>query len=227
MPAAPTYTDGSYATAFAVSLPVFDAPFKEHGVNVDYTLTQEWCQALASYSPLALDTAHPDYSDFKLSMESEKRDLGAGIVQWTRTYAKLPFAYSRPGGNYAFTFPQIIATTQVGPNSYGSSQRLAFSRSVRAKLTRDFYRTADPLADIPVVTQFRIYLTGYPNLDWPFVSDANSFSGVTVPSYTTYAGYITADAASAVSYSLCAEASRVTQWLGNIYIRETLYVKAI
>lgn len=227
MPALPTYLDGTYTAAVAVTLPVFYAPFADQGVNVDYVLTQDFVQAIASYVPLALDTAHPDYSDFKLASESEKRDLGEGIVQWTRTYAKLPDEFARPGGNFSFTFPEIIGNAVIGPNTYGFTQRLAFTRNVPAKLVRKFFRTNDALADIPVIPQFRIYLTGQPNIDWPFVSDANSFSGVTVPSYTQYAALIAADAAASSSFSLVAEASRVSVWQGNIYVRETMYVKAL
>ena len=84
------YQDGTFTVAKAVTLPVFSAPFP--GVNVDYVLTQDWVIDLANYSPLALDTAHPDYPTFKLAQESEKRDLGGGVVQWTRTYWKLPDA---------------------------------------------------------------------------------------------------------------------------------------
>lgn len=228
MPATHTYTDGDYSVAVAVSLPVFSAPFLDLGVKEKYVLTQNWCQALASYAPLALDTAHPDYPDYLLTGESDLQDLGGGIVQWTRTYAQTPSAIYRPGGNFSFTFPQIIGTTQIGPNAYGTIQRFAFTRNVMTKRVLEFYRTTNPLGDIPMVSQFRIYLSGHPTYyEYPFVTDANSWSGLTVPSQTQYAALVAADAATGDSYSLCAQASQVTQWNGNIYQREALYVKAL
>ena len=224
MPANPTYTDGSYAAAFATSLPVFSAPFAAEGVTANYLLTQKWCQQLASFAPLALDTAHPDYPNYGLASESEKADLGGGMVEWTRTYAQLPDSFSRPGGNYSFTFPQIIGIVGVGPNNYGYTQRFGFTKAVAVKRTLDFFRTATPLT-IALIPAFRIYFLDEPLLEQSYVSDANSYSGETVPTATEYAALVTADE-TVDSYSLVTEMSRLTQWQGNIWQRETLYVKA-
>ena len=219
MPAALTYQDGTFTTARAVSLPVFSAPFSDQGVTTDYVLTQEWMQALTSYSPLALDTPHPDYADFMLAKEGEKRDIGGGMVQWTRTYAKLPADFSQPNGNISYNF---IGFAGVGGiNVPSASYRPRITEAVPVKLVRAFFRTADPLSDIPFIEATRYYFQAQPNQDVDLLQDNPPFENVTVPTRTEYEALIAAD-----DFNIVAEASRISIWMGNIYIRETSYVKA-
>ena len=103
-------------------------------------------------------------------------------------------------------------------------QRFGFTKAVAVKRTLDFFRTATPLT-IALIPAFRIYFLDEPLLEQSYVSDANSYSGETVPTATQYAALVTADE-TVDSYSLVTEMSRLTQWQGNIWQRETLYVKA-
>lgn len=101
---------GAYAAmtvALPATLPRLSAPIP--GVSTDYILTQEWMQSAASFSPTALNTAHPssgltpDYSAFKLVEESEHTDIGGGIIKWVRKYAKVPSThYDWKTMNYSF-----------------------------------------------------------------------------------------------------------------------------
>jgi hypothetical protein len=88
------YEDGDYTVALRVSLPVLSAPIP--GVNAQYLLTEDWVQYEANYTPLALNTAHTDaaYTSFLLVSENGFRDLGNGVVRWTRQYAKIPDSHS-------------------------------------------------------------------------------------------------------------------------------------
>lgn len=226
MPTTPNlvYEDGSYTVASAISLPVFSAPFADQGVNVNYLLTQDYVQNLADFTPLALDTPHEDYAEYGLVSEGEKQDLGGGKVKWTRTYAKLPDEFSRPSGNVTYNFIGYAGTG--GINVPAMSWRPRISKAVPTKLTRKFYRTPDPLRDIPFVPATRYYFGANPNLDTDELTNSPPFDTTTVPSRATYEGWITADAATSDSYTIVAEASRVSVWQGNIYVRDTLYIKA-
>lgn len=219
MPANLVYEDGSYAVASPVTLPQFSAPFADQGINVDYILTQDWVQNLDDFEPLALDTPHPDYDDFKLASESEKRDLGGGKVQWTRTYAKLPEEFARPNGNVAYNF---IGFAGVGGiNTPEASFRPRISRAVPSKLVRKFFRTSDPLVDIPFIEATSYTFEAQPNQDVDFLQDNPPFANVTVPTRAEYEALIDAD-----DWNIVVEASRVSVWMGNIYVRETIYIKA-
>ena len=225
MPLTPNlvYEDGSYAVASPISLPQFSAPFADQGINIDYLLTQDYVQNLADFVPLALDTAHEDYAEFKLASEGDKRDLGGGKIQWTRTYAKLPDEFSRPNGNVTYNF---IGYAGIGfINTPGATWRPRISKAVPAKSTKTFYRTADPLIDIPFIPATRYYFSGSSNQDVDELTTNPPFLYESVPSRTAYEAMITADA-TASSYSIVAEASRVSIWMGNIYMRETIYIKA-
>jgi len=120
MPANPTYTDGDYSVAFAVT-PLVKQPAFE-GVNDLLIGTQEFVQARADYAATALDTPHPDDADFLLVKESNFQDLGGGIQQWTRTYAKIPaqriegrsLAWQLPGLGFGGTNPITAITAVTG-----------------------------------------------------------------------------------------------------------------
>lgn len=106
MPANPTYNDGSQATARAVSAFVKEPAFE--GVNELLIGRQDFVQARASYTPLALGTPHPDDADFLLAKEDNFQDLGEDIRQWTRTYAKVPDRRIE-GRAIAWTLPGLAA----------------------------------------------------------------------------------------------------------------------
>jgi hypothetical protein len=213
----PDYEDGDFSVAIAVTLPVFNAPFE--GVNIQYVLTQEWMQNLADYTPLALDTPHPDYAAFILVSEGEQSDLGGGKVRWTRTYAKLPDEYTKPRGNFTFTFPGWSGLVYGGFVGYGGSNngRIPLNKTVACLVTRTFYLTNDPATDIPILPKFVVtygsgVITDYTN------DDHGSFTDTT-PNTTDY------QASVAAGEYLVAQDSTWDIWMGNIYVRETFYVK--
>ena len=222
-PATPNlrYTSGDFSSPGAVSLPVFDAPFKEDGINIDYVLTQDFQQNLASFAREALDTAHPDYPDFILVQESELRALSGGKVQWTRTYAKLPEAYEKARGNFNFTFPGksgLVTGVAVG---YGGSAdgRLPLAKTVPVIIAREFYLTTDPELDIPILDKFKV-LYGDQNTEWLNDTSGPGTPFDTNPTRTEYEAMVTA------GDRLIAQDSTWDVWLGNIHVRETFYVRA-
>jgi len=217
MPAIPTYTDGSYAVAFATSLPVFSAPFADQGITENYILTQKWCQELASFAPAPLDDPHPDYPTYGLVSESEKSDLGGGMVEWTRTYAEVPEEFSRLNGNTTYNFIGF---------AYTSTTRLARPRQtfpVPMLSTKTFARTTDPLTDLPFIeaTTYARADNADSLVDELVEGSQYDASSLTDPTRTEYEVLIAGG-----TYCIVTEASRISVWMGNIYVRETLYVKA-
>src|SRR5690348_5458176 len=99
-----TYTDLITATPVACSLPQFSSPIP--GNTKEYFFTQDFmCLRPTAGVDLSVDitgtpVAHPsaglspDYSGFYLVAEGERRDMGGGMVRWTRTYARVPDSYS-------------------------------------------------------------------------------------------------------------------------------------
>src|ERR1044071_9225080 len=95
------YNDQITATPAPCSLPVFTSPIAP--TSKEYVFTQDFmCLRPTGGIDLSTDlnTPHPsagmnpDYSSFVLVAESERRDMGGGLVRWTRTYARLPDSYS-------------------------------------------------------------------------------------------------------------------------------------
>src|SRR6478736_414487 len=216
-PATPNlrYTSGDFTVPAAVTLPVFDAPFKADGNNEECVLTQEFIQNLADFARLALDTPHPDYADFLLVEEGEQRDAMGGKVRWTRTYAKVPEDFTVDRGTIAFTFPGKSGLVTGGIVGYGGSAdgRKPLSKTVTTRIARAFFINPDD-ADIPVLEQFSVkygvdeqpteYLNN--NADNPLAADTD-------PSRTAYEALVTA------GDRIVAQDSSRDIWMGHIYMR--------
>lgn len=228
------YRSGDQTIATAVSDPEFSAPLA--GVNVNYVLRQKFQQLLANFSALSLNTAHPDYLTYVLVSEDDKRDVTGLVTEWMRTYAQKPAEYNEPGGNYSYNFIGFYGT--FGVNETTVTGRDRFTRSVPVEIVRTFYLIGDitdpdnpadyaTWQEIPIIPMTRYYYGSNPNLDVDFLADSPPFTVATIPSRTEYEALIATDAAAAGSFSIVAEPSTVSRWMGNIYMRETRYVKAV
>lgn len=227
MPAAPTYVDGSYSAAFAVSLPVFEAPLPH--TSAVLVLRQQWCIALASYSALALNTAHPDYSDYKLVSEGHQVDLGAGVVQWERVYAKVPDTYSEYGGQYTYLFPGFWG--QSGININHIEGREPFSENVPTKIEYEFILvgTGGSYSDefnVPVETPTQYFRSVGSKEVVNILGDSPPLAVATDPRRSVYENMVADDAVSRTSFSITVEV-RMERWLGNIWRKSTIKVKAL
>lgn len=230
------YSDLGDTLAHKCSNPVFSAPLA--GVNSQYVLRQDWQQPLANYTPLALNTAHPDYGTYYLVSEDNFQDLGGGQTRFTRTYAQVPSQYIEYG-NYAYNYIGFLPVSiYAGLFQIASDGRERFTDNSRAKFVTDFYMVGSggSYADanlIPEIT-LTIYRIGdtfgsttnqYAFTD--FLTYAALVATPTVPSREDYELLVTADAADLTSFSITAENSRLTRWMGNIWKREARYVKAL
>jgi len=216
------YASGDYTVATACSLPVFDAPFKEDGIKEQYILRQDFMQLLSAYVPLDLDTPHPDYSDFILVEESEQRDVTGGRVRWTRTYAKVPDAYEKEVDTVTFTFPGKSGLVTGGVVGYGGSDngRLPLPKTVDYTRARAFFLNPAP-GDLPILKQFQVTY-GVQEEPTAYLNDnaTNPNYDDTAPSRTEYEALV------AAGEQLITQDSARRIWMGNIYMRETIYVTA-
>lgn len=219
MPSTLTFQDGLFTTARAVTLPVFSCPFADEGVNERLVLTQDFVVALEDFAPLALDTVHPDYGDYVLVGEGPQTDLGGGIVQWTRTYAKVPTDFTRPAGNYSYNFIGLYGVYGLGVTNVTGRPRQ--THNVPVQLSREFALTDDPDADLPPIEAQRYVWSADESQDVDYLADAPPLDEPTSPSRTEYDDLIADD-----DYNIVVETSTVKIWMGNIYVRETLRVKA-
>jgi hypothetical protein len=153
------YVSGpGFDTATAVSNPIFTAPFED--VNSDYMLEQDYMCLLDNFAALPLNTTHPDYGSFPayyLTREGPKKDIGGGMVRWTRTYCQVPVQRSEPSSiiynliGYAVTaLPQIVG-------------RARQNVSVSARIQFDYFLLDEATGDIFDATGASVY-TGTPGV---------------------------------------------------------------
>lgn len=118
-----TYYKASAQPAFNVavtsSLPVWENPIP--ALNEKTVFRQTFVQTAASYAPLALDSVYPAAGSYGvpssptyyLVAEDNQTDLGGGMMQWDRVYARVPTSWSE-GEEFAYTFPAFIASASYG-----------------------------------------------------------------------------------------------------------------
>ena len=214
-------TDGDFTTAQPVSAVRYSAPFSQYGINNLYVLEQDFVINVGQFAPLAIDTAHPTIAGFYLAVETPYQPTSlADVVRWTRRYASLPSSFSRPGGTYNYTFPVMY----TGVND--TSRLFPKPLTVNSRIQVDFFRLSDPNTITVIEPQRYVIITSLDTdatSQWgqPVVTDAGFGLAATVPSLTTYKSWI------ATGTEIVAEASKITpNWMGNIHMRETIYVKA-
>lgn len=219
------WADGTYTAAYAVEKVRGSSPIP--GVATEYVWTQRFWIYQANFAALALNTAHADDSNFKLVAESERSPLGGGVVEWTRTYAKVP-AQHLEAEVAAYNFIGYWGT--FGVNATAATGRPKVSRAVACKVQNDYFLvdgvTYVKPTDIPIIASTRYYQPPYPNQDVDYLGDAPPLILASVPSRSSYDGWIASDAGGD-NWHIVMEASRLSRWMGNIWRRETRYIKAI
>jgi len=214
-------TDGDFSSASPVSDYRYSAPFAQFAINNLYLVEQDFVIESTHFSPLAIDTAHPLLADFYLAMETPMQPTSmSNIMRWTRKYSKVPPSFSRPGGTYPYSFPVMW----TGVND--TSRLFAKPITVNARIQTDFFHTSDANT-ITIIEPQRYVLALAPTVDatspWgePVVTNAGFGIAETTPDLATYQAWV------AGGIEIVPEASKITpNWMGNIHMRETIYLKA-
>lgn len=233
------WTDGTWTSAEAVSGVQFSSIIS--GIAGVQVLTQDFEVLAASYSPLALSTAHATYTSYYLVGESNFRDLGGGIVRFTRTYAAVPSSYTEwETFNYSF----VGITGEYGINVETITGRGRYAENVISKIVHEFFHCksgetyATPGAVPVILPTYFCYVSIHYPIDWTAAAteptSAEYIAAVTDAKTNGWSATVssqTIDGTGAVTAStygglLVAEQSRLTRWQGNIWERVTRYVLA-
>lgn len=158
----------------------------------------------------------------------------ADIVTWTRTWATVPLLYN------SFSTISVIypGYSSIDAGVGGSpAGRPEFSASTRAKIVNEFFLVG-PGTIYPNESAISLnssnqatYSTGEVlellggGVELMSAAGANR-PYTSIPTSNTYAGWVTTDTNSATSYTLIAEQSGLDHYLGNIWRRSTVRVKA-
>ncbi len=233
------WTDGTWTAAYAISAPEFSSPIP--GVSTAYVLTQDFMQLLANFTPLALNTAHPDYATFYLVSESPRIPMGGGVVKWTRTYAAVPATHDE-FEKHAYNFIGAVGVFGFNVATVAGRERKVLS--VNSRVSRDYFligagQTYTTAGEIPVTraTQYcqgSIYIPADYTFDTTIPTTAEYQAAVAEACDDGWAASVTTqtiDATGAVTAhafhgQLVAEDSGLARWMGNIWVRETRYVLA-
>ena len=230
----PTYVDGNFDIAEPIGLPVFSSPVRS--TTAEYTFTQEWMQSRKSFRSTPLNTAHPsyrqtpDYSAWKLVAEGPRQDVGGGIVKWSRTYAKVPDSHDEYE-SYSYSFIGFIGVWTVGnlSSSVQATGRPRQSIVVTSRVQHDYFLVGSggsyaTASLIPIIKGQR-YLAAVPGPSEPLYVDylwdiGGGLANASSPSRTEYNAMIVAGT------EIVAEDSRLSRWMGNIFLLQTRFVVA-
>lgn len=219
------FTDGTWTTKEPTGKARIAYPID--GDVATYTIEQDFIQLRANYSAAALNALHStqvsggDASAYLVEIGPHE-DLGQGVIKWTEVYSTKP-ADRNEYESYAYNFIGYYGVW--GTEETTISGRPRFTQSVTSRLAHKYYIPGvdggiTTAADIPIIAaQTYIYGTTTNNVD--YLADAPPFSAATVPSRTTYEGWVSGGT------EIVAEQSIVRRWRGGIYERVTRYVKAL
>lgn len=232
-------TDGALTTAQTMGGARKSFPFE--GDVSSFIVEQDYQVLLTSYSPLALSTAHGTYTNAYLVRESELENLGAGVVKFTRYYAQIPASRS-DYETFNFNFPGLLATTgTITPpyNQYWSATgngRDPFLATANSRIYSEYFlcatgQTYETPSEIPIleVIKFTLDLNDQARIDY-LLSDTGGYWSDSQPTREEWEDLIaggTGIGTGAAAGEFIGEDSRLTRWQGEIYCRQTRYVKAL
>lgn len=240
-----TYSDGDFSIAAPSSGKQKTFPFE--GDTASYISTQKFIQLAANFEPLPLNSPDPDDPTAFLVSESERSDLGGDLVEWTRTYARVP-SDRNEFETYSYGFPGFVATYNSEYHSPWADAgvsilpyfpitpgptltdpgRAPVVRVVTSRLAYKYFLCGangqyETPQDIPLLESQRYeYGSAFGSAaggDLPdkLLWDIANYSS---PTITEYRALITNGT------DIVAEDSRLNRWKGNIYQRVTRYVTA-
>ncbi len=221
-------TDGTFTTASAVGAARVSFPIP--GDYATRIIEQDFMILFANFAALALNTAHGSFATAYLIEETPLQDLGGGVARWTRVYSNIPAnrsEYGTLGYNYIGFAGQLWTQLVNASNGRERFTKVSLARTDYVYYLPGVSGGITTVGDIPVIESDKYYVDGSNNVLTDYLGDpASGWSPGSVPSRADYEGLMDDDAASASSFSLIAEDSKIARWRGNIYERATVYVKA-
>lgn len=216
----PLKTDGDFAVASAAGPAKKSFPIPRDITH--YIIEQDFMQAFDDFAPLALNTEHPDDEDAFLVEETPLQDMGGGVARWTRRYSTIPAVRDEPV-NLSYNFIGYAGQFLVGAEEVTGRERE--TRKVVGRAHHEYFlcatgETYTTPQSIPVLPAQKYLAVAGGDLHTDWLRDSPPFDLDSSPSRATYEGWVTAGT------EFIAEDSNVDPYLGNIYVRVTIYVKA-
>lgn len=222
--------DGNFVTATVHGAARLSAPLPH--TNTDYLLEQDYQQNFDNFSPLALNTSHDTLPTYKLVEETPLQDVGCGVAQWIRRYAKVPDAHDE-FETYGYNFIGIWGTFTPGVAIITGRDR--FTKIVQSRLANIYYLigtggTYATAGLIPIIPAQLYYYGANPLLNLDYLTDSPPFAVASNPSraqYQTLVNAAVSDVWTTTNGQIVAQESSISRWMGNIWRRTTRYVLAI
>lgn len=224
------WTDGTFTTEAMIGAPRYSCAIP--GVATANVLKVDYMVFAANYTPLAINTDYGSSTGFRCVGDSELQDIGGGVCKFTRTFAKVPATWT-DYEEYSYSFIGLAGA--YGVNAETATGRERFTETVLSKVVYDYWiadgssqtqngdtATITTAANIPTVARTKYYEAGYATLETDYLKDSPPYATATVPSRTTYEGYV-----SGGTYVLVPEGSLITRYMGQIWQRKTRYIKAL
>lgn len=237
------YLTGSGQPGFEVEVPQ-GAPTTENPLGAleptHIVFSQVYMQRRSAYRrPEPNSICDPSISGGALAYfcdDSPRVPYGiADIVTWTRTWATVPLTHS------SYSTTSVIYPGFVGDNIGQGNQRPArieFENTTRAKIVYEYFLVGPKTSysdesAIPLnsATQVKFYDQYGAEIDTRDLISRditlyNDNAPGSVPTAITYWGFVTTDTNTATSYSLISEQSTLEHYMGKIWRRATVRIKA-
>ncbi len=203
-------------------------PFYRFGDSTHIIVTQPYAQLWANYSPLALNVSATLFgATCYMVGDTTPNDIGAATVGFDRQFSNVPSTHY-DYESLSVTYPGYFD----GPENVRIRQ--SYTQTVQAQISFEYFLTGSGQtyttpAAIPMISDTRV--TDAEGLNVSILSgvDVNNGDGefvfATDPTLSDYLDLVSDDASSAASYSLV-ESCKISQYIGNIWCRETRRLKA-
>lgn len=214
------YRSGDFSGPVAIGAPRYEEPLLPD-YNGILLVHQDYMQKLP-VTAASLNTTYPGDgvtgadSTFYLVNEGPREDAGGYNVKWTRTWARIPNSHVKPGGVYYYAFPGLDSTGRPPTQP----------RPVWSQIQRDFYLvgTGGSYTDFAALVageliQAQQYNGGGDAYDIRSSSEIY-LDSTTSPTETEWRALIAAGS------TIVPEDSKIYQWQGNIFVRDTIYIPA-
>ena len=197
---------GNFVTPILISKePKVTFPFRQDLTAVIYE--EEYVQRADHFSPMVLDTPHPHFTKAFLINESNPSRVNGSLFKWTRSYSTIPAnRVEFQTTNFSFPAYKLLSadTNEI---------RASFSETCVAKVYFSYQLSADPSIDLSFQERFQ-----------PLDASSNTCNFVasdTTPTKLVYEGYVTG------SIYIQSQQTAVSRWMGNIWEKQEIKVKAL
>lgn len=191
-------------------------PLHQYGVGDHVVAYQDYYIRPGSYvAPTMASTITIGAATAYLVGDSEPVNDVGGVARFTRAWATVPASW-KDYGSYVATYPGIIF------------ERESFQRQVTAEMQHEYFlcmegQTYATPGDVPIVSATGYTYTGdaLPRPPEGFLlNDGGGDLSPSTPSLTNYFASVTA-----AEYTIVAEDSTLSRYLGDIWVRTTKRVK--